>query len=402
MKLSGAGPNTHLTYCTNIHRGESWQDIQRALARSLPKVKQSASPLQDMGVGLRLSALASAELGSGEGLKDFAAFLEENGLYVFTINGFPYGPFHGQRVKEEVYQPDWRFAERLTYTNRLADQLAALLPKDNAIEGSISTVPATFRPIGANAQALELICENLLAHIAHLVRLKETTGRTITLALEPEPMCFLETSGELIAFLNQRFFASVGVRRFSALTGLSQSAAERALRQHMGICYDVCHAAVEFEEARSSILSLKKAGIGIFKLQLSAAIKCRNLTAEHATRLRRFDDGVYLHQVVERNRDHKLTRFLDLGPALATIEEAKGSEWRIHCHVPIFMDQLRGLESTQDFLKEILALHLIEPISAHLEVETYTFDVLPDDLRALDMETAIARELNWVKAQLTP
>src|SRR5262245_16423571 len=186
MKLGKAAGGGHLTYCTNIHRGETWAETRAALHRHLPAVKRRVAPDSPMGVGLRLSNVASETLArEASELAQFKAFLAEHGLYVFTINGFPYGPFHGTRVKEDVYQPDWRFPERLAYSNRLADLLSELLPEDAGIDGSVSSVPATFRPLAGTPDALQRIQANLLQHAAHLVGLRERTGRTITLALEP-------------------------------------------------------------------------------------------------------------------------------------------------------------------------------------------------------------------------
>jgi hypothetical protein len=93
-------------------------------------------------------------------------------------------------------------------------------------------------------------------------------------------------------------------------------------------------------------------------------------------------------------------RYLDLAPAFEKAAEAQGHEWRVHCHVPIFLDTLPELDTTQSFLSEILALHKQSPISRHLEVETYTFDVLPEELRRVDVATAVARELAWVRSAL--
>jgi hypothetical protein len=391
----------HLTYCTNIHRGETWPETRGALERYLPEVKRLFVPSQDMGVGLRLSAVASETLAQPKELAKFRDYLADQGLYVFTINGFPYGPFHGTRVKEDVYQPDWRFPERLAYSNRLADLLAALLPGDAELEGSVSTVPATFRPIGNEPGAIGRIADNLLQHAAHLAALSDKTGRVITLALEPEPMCYLETIEEAARFFEDHLFSSAAVRRFADLARLDAAAAETALRRHLGICYDVCHAAVEFERAPESLGRLARAGIGIFKLQLSAALKVPRVDAHTVEQLRRFDDGVYLHQVVERRADGSLIRFLDLAPAFAKAGAAYGNEWRVHCHVPIFMAALPSLGTTQDFLRDILELHKRTPISRHLEVETYTFDVLPPELRDVDVATAVARELEWVQGVLS-
>jgi sugar phosphate isomerase/epimerase len=400
MKLDGGAARSHLTYCTNIHRGETWAETSAALERHLPEVKRLCCPDRPMGVGLRLSCVAAEALGDAATLDRFCDFLRRNGLYVFTINGFPYGPFHGTRVKEDVYQPDWRFKERLAYSNRLADVLVALLPDEPGLDGSVSTVPATFRPIGQTSGAIEAIVENLLQHAGHLARIRERTGRTITLALEPEPMCYLETIEEAASFFETKIFAPAPVRRFGEISRLDSPAAEGALRRHLGLCYDVCHAAVEFEDAAQSLARLERAGVGLYKLQLSAALKVPRVDARTVEKLSRFDDGVYLHQVVERRSDGTLARYLDLGPAFAKADQARGNEWRVHCHVPIFLDTLPDLATTQDFLREVLALHKKSPISRHLEVETYTFDVLPEELRRVDVATAVARELDWVKSAL--
>lgn len=387
--------SAHLTYCTNIHRGETWSETRAALERYLPEVKRQVAPAEPMGVGLRLSAVASEELLQPAEFERFRDFLSRNDLYVFTINGFPYGPFHGMRIKEEVYQPDWRTPERLAYSNRLADLLVRLLPGD--LEGSISTVPGTFRPIGAKPGAVAEMADNLIRHTAHLVRLREETGRTIALAIEAEPMCFLETTDEAITFIEKELLARPGIARLAELTGLTAADAEAAVRRHVGLCYDVCHAAVEFEDAAAGFERLARAGLRAPKVQLSAALRVPEVNGRTVAQLAPFDDGVYLHQVVERRRDGTLERYLDLTQAFAAIDRAQGSEWRVHCHVPIFMDTLPELDTTQDMLRQVLALHKSAPLSAHLEVETYTFDVLPEELRRVDVATAVSREIAWAK-----
>ena len=400
MKLDGTEPGVHLTYCTNIHRGETWDDTRAVLEQHLPQVKRLFAPSQTMGVGLRLSAVASEALAAPRELDRFRDFLAREGLYVFTINGFPYGPFHGTRVKEEVYQPDWRFPERLAYSNRLADLLAALLPDDPELQGSVSTVPATFRPIGEEPGAIQPIADNLLRHAGHLLRLEQRSGRTVTLALEPEPMCYLETVEDAVRFFEQHLFSSAAIDRFCAMSDLDKSTAERAVRRHLGLCYDVCHAAVEFEDAAQSLARLSRAGIGIFKLQLSAALKVPAVDTRTMDLLKRFDDGVYLHQVVERAKDGRLTRFLDLDPAFANVSNACGREWRVHCHVPIFLEVAGTFHSTQPTLKGALACTKAGFVAPHLEVETYTWDVLPAMLRQESRAAAIARELEWVVREL--
>jgi sugar phosphate isomerase/epimerase len=398
MRLANADLG-HLTYCSNIHAGETWPEVFSNLQRHLPGIKDRVAGGQELGVGLRLSAIAAEALSQPAAIAELKDFLATGGLYVFTINGFPYGPFHGVRVKEQVYQPDWQYQERLAYTDLLADLLLELLPEDPALEGSISTVPGTFKPLAGAPGVVEEIAANLIRHAAHLVELRAQSGRTIALALEPEPYCLLETIDETIAFFEQHLFGKAAVRGLRELTGLSAADAEAALRRHLGVCYDVCHAAVEFEDAAASLEALRRAGIAVPKLQLSAALRIAEVGAETATQLRPFDEPVYLHQVIAREGEG-LTRHLDLPQALATLEGSQGAEWRVHFHVPIFFDQLQHFSTTQDFLRQILALHRQQPISGHLEVETYTWDVLPVRYRDAGIAPAIARELSWVVDQL--
>ncbi len=388
----------HLTYCSNIHPGESWADVRANLERYFPAVRSRVAPGAPFGIGLRLSARAARELGAAGVLAGFRDWLAREQLYVFTINGFPYGPFHGTRVKEEVYLPDWRDDERLRYTDELAQLLAQLLP--DGVDGSISTVPGAFKPAMRGGADVERIADNMLRHVATLVEIKRGSGRHIALAIEPEPHCFLETIDESVRFFETHLFSAGAIRRLGELAGLGSSAAASALRAHIGLCLDLCHAAVEFEDPAGCIRDLRDAGIGVTKLQISAGLRLAQLTPDAVSALRQFDDPVYLHQVVEQG-PAGIRRYADLPQALATATgKADGREWRVHFHVPIFMDSLGAFSSTRSFISEVLGIHRRNPVSAHLEVETYTWNVLPEHLRAGGMEQAIARELNWVKQEL--
>ena len=399
MRLALPSGPAHLTYCANVHRGETWPETFDALRRHLPAVKRQVSPAAPMGVGLRLSAIAVEALEKPGMLAALRSFLAAENLYVFTINGFPYGPFHGQSVKEQVYVPDWRQPERLAYTDRLATLLAALLPDGET--GSVSTVPGAFRDVGTDPSARSAIGEALLRHVARLARLEAETGHRIVLALEPEPMCLLETTAEAVDFLEEQVFGRHALARFASLANCGTAGAEALLRRHLGLCFDVCHAAIEFESPGESVALLRRAGIAVAKLQLSSALAVAPPDAEAASLLRRFDDGVYLHQVVERQPDGSLRRLLDLPDALASLPaEPEGHEWRVHCHVPVFFDGIGRLGTTQAVLREVLAMQRDEGISSHLEVETYTWDVLPPEWRGEDLDQAIARELLWVQDRL--
>lgn len=401
MQLGEDGKLGHLTYCTNIHAAEHWEDVHRGLAGHLGPIKQSFSPDQPMGVGIRLAASAATSLTEAENMRALHALLGDD-FYVFTVNGFPYGTFHGERVKDGAYRPDWTQKERLNYTNLLADHLAVLLP--DGVDGSVSTVPGTYKPwLDANKDSahaqIVTIADHLLQHAAHLVEIKRRTGKSIMLTLEPEPFCLLETAQEAVAFFERHLFSDAATTRLCSLAKLSSSDAQAALRSHLGVCYDVCHAAVEYEDPRESVAALRSAGVAIGKLQLSSALKVDTVDANAIAALRAFDEPVYLHQTMQE-RDGVITRYEDLSDAFAQSDSAQGAQWRSHFHVPVFLERMEHFATTQDFLREILAMHAAEPVSSHLEVETYTWDVLPKEYRHLGLADAIARELNWVKTEL--
>ena len=397
MRLGGS----HLGYCTNIHPGESWDEIRSNLGRYVPEVKRRVSPDAPFGLGLRLSCIAARELAGADAQAEFADFLRRESLYVFTINGFPYGPFHGTRVKEGVYLPDWRDEARLEYTNLLADLLAQWVPAGTGAGGSISTVPGAFRAAACADADSERIGDLLVRHVAHLVDLERRTGRRIVLALEPEPCCLLETVAETVAFFREHLHSPAAAARLAQLTALDAAAATQALRDHLGVCLDLCHAAVEFEDPEKCFAALEGAGIAVAKIQVTAGLRIPQVTNDSAEALRRLEDGVYLHQVVERSTDG-LARFEDLDAALASNGWLRrDSEWRVHFHVPVFLDSLDGFASTQAFVQESLALHRMRSRSPHLEVETYTWSVLPERERHLPVEQAIARELEWVVGVLS-
>ncbi len=398
MHIAGAAGDLHLGYCTNIHAGETLAEIVDGIVGHLPPIKAQVCPDAAIGIGLRLSALAARDLAAPGALAEFRDRIAALGAYVFTVNAFPYGPFHGVPVKARVYEPDWREPERRRFTREAAWILAGLLP--DGLEGSVSTVPGAFRPVGRIEGALDRMGRNFLGAAADLVEIERRTGRRIVLALEPEPCCLLETTEEACVFLEEQCFGAEAVAAFAALTGLSRQAAEAALRRHLGLCYDVCHGAVEFEDPVASCRWIRAAGIALPKIQLSSALRVPAMTADLLSDLMRFDTGRYLHQVVVRNRSG-LERHLDLPDAEAAFCDggARG-EWRIHCHVPVFHPGLGAIGSTQGDLVTLLAAARDGDLSPHLEVETYTWDILPEALRLDDKAASIARELDFVLREI--
>ncbi|MGD9608048.1 MAG: metabolite traffic protein EboE [Desulfovibrionaceae bacterium] len=356
-----------VTYCTNIHPGESWAEIEAAVARHAPVVRAGLGGEGLFPLGLRLSGLASREL-DGATARAFGDWLAATGLVVTTVNGFPYGRFHGVPVKEQVYRPDWRDPERAAYTARLARLLALWLP-DGAC-GSISTVPLGFRQDFPET-AIPAALDNLRQALADLATVAETTGKRIRLSVEAEPGCLVETTPEMVGLFER--------------LNLSPR-----LARHLAVCYDCCHQALQFEEPEASLSLFARNGIPIGHVQVSSAL---HLDGADIGRLAGFAEPVYLHQAVAQREDGSLVRFDDLPAALAAHLEGVVA-WRVHFHLPVFVEQLPECATTQAFLRD--ALPRFAP-DLPLEVETYTWSVLPPRLRMATVTDSIVREIGWVE-----
>ena len=378
----------HLAYCTNIHRGETWSETFASLQNYTLAVRERVCPGKPYAIGLRLSERAAVELSDRSTLLEFQRWLGKHQCYVFTINGFPYGRFHGKRVKEQVYLPDWTSEKRLAYTNLLFELLAQLVPAH--IEGSVSTVPCGYKELVTIADELKLIRSNLWHCVEHVARISQQTGKKLHLGLEPEPMCLLETSGEVIHFFDRL---------------RSEHRNDPRLTEHLGINYDTCHLAVEFEEPHNAVRALRQQGIRISKFHLSSALKVKP-TAEAREALQAFSDDIYLHQTVIRRRDGSRVIYRDLGDVLAAepqLDDAKADaeEWRIHFHVPLHSPPTALFENTSDHLLGVLDLLQTDPsLCSHLEMETYTWEVLPPELKSLDVVDQLSAEYDWTLARL--
>ena len=398
MKLDQLPGSVNLTYCTNIHAGESWSDIRASLDAHVPAIKAAVAPDRPLGIGLRLSGEAAAVARRPEAVVAFREQLARLGAYVFTINAFPFGPFHGVRVKEHVYLPDWRSPERVGFTADSAAVLADILP--DGVDGSISTVPGAFKANGRKDGAVTAMAAGMIKAVADLVLTERRTGKRIALALEPEPCCFLETVDESLAFFEFVLFKPESLDLLAASIGDNRNGAETMLRRHLGICYDICHGSVEYEDPVTALDRLLAAGISVPKIQLSAAMRVPVMTNELIDAVMRYDDCVYLHQTIVRSPSG-LTRHVDLPDAVAAFKEGRADgEWRIHCHVPLFLSDLGEIGSTRADLVSTLAALRRKTRSSHLEVETYTWDVLPDNLRTSSKAADIAREISFCMKEL--
>lgn len=401
----------HLGYCTNIHAGESWADHFAAIQQAIPDLKQRLSLNAPFGIGLRLSNQASEELENPENLVAFQHWLAQNDCYVYTMNGFPFGGFHDTVVKDQVHTPDWTTEARVEYTKRLFRLLSVLLPVDelgNAIQGGVSTSPLSYRhwfeweQPAARDYIFSQTTQNVLEVVSDLIRLHRQTDRLMHLDLEPEPDGVIETADEFISWFTD-YLLPMGIEQLTNEFGMTDAEAEATICEHVRLCYDVCHFAVGYERPAEVLDKLKEYGLRVGKIQISAALKAQFLNDPAGrTAIRQafeqFNEPTYLHQVVARSSDNTLMRFPDLPEALAALND-QHSEWRSHFHVPLFVADYGVLQSTQDDIVEVLKLQTERRFTNQLEVETYTWGVLPDDLKK-ELVDSIEREMKWVVEQI--
>jgi sugar phosphate isomerase/epimerase len=378
-----------LTYCLNVHPGETWPENLATLRTTVLAVRDLVSPGKPFGLGLRLSAAAAATLDDPGHLTELKRFLASENLYVFTVNGFPYGRFHAGPVKQAVYAPDWRTPQRRDYTNQLATILAALIPE--GATGTISTVPCSWKSWITSPADLDLILDHLSDCVAHCALLAKNRGRDILLALEPEPGCLLETTSQTIDFFKTDLFLR-GAARLGAKFRSAQPA--NVIRHHLGVCLDTCHAALQFEDPAESLRRYQAEGIRVPKIQISSALRTA-ATPPALDALRPFAEPVYLHQVKARTPAGEILSWTDLPEALAELPASAAEEVRIHFHVPLHFTTSGPLSSTASLLTPEFLTNIQRDPLTHLEIETYTWDVLPASLRSTSIEQSIAAEFLW-------
>jgi sugar phosphate isomerase/epimerase len=372
-----------LAYCANVHPGDTWDEAVECLKRFAPAVRRRRGRM--LGVGLWMSAR-----GLNQGMVDrqrrehLADWLTSEQISVYTMNAFPFGNFHADRVKQDVYRPDWTHSERANYTLQAAELLAQLLPPQ--ADGSISTLPLAYGGDHPPDKDLSIYHPLLISVARGLATLRDQTGRNIRLAIEPEPACVLETTEQVIAFFQSLWQSTDGTKDAAAV------------REHLGICFDVCHQAVEFESIGSSLFLLEKNEVPIVKVHLSSAIELTDPHDDEArAELASFAEPRYLHQTYALTPGGRILKRTDLSAEEALHpgpEWLDARAWRIHFHVPIHRAMMGRLATTRASLDEaLLALPRLSRMP-HVEIETYTWGVLPG--QSADLVDGLVRELESV------
>ena len=366
-------------YCTNVHPGTDLSSMMRNIGQCASMIRTELDEDDLLPIGLWLSRESLEEamrLPSGQ----LRGSLEKMGVMAFTLNGFPYGNFHKKRVKHDVYQPDWSRPERLRYTTDLADLLIDLIPPEST--AGISTLPIGWSTV--DDACLDQAVANLQQATDHLAMIESRTGHCLHIDLEPEPGCLLQRSTDVVDLFEKRLL-NVGN--------------EAAIRRHLRVCHDVCHAAVMFESQGDVIANYDSAGIQIGKIQVSTAIEARGDEPEAMKNLQAFAEPRWLHQVSIRNKDG-ITFHEDLERAIERDSVKPGDCWRVHFHVPVHREHIHSLSTTQADLKEAIDLLAQRPEITDWEVETYAWSALPETPGLDELAIGIADEIRWTRRQV--
>ena len=378
-------------YCTNVHAGPDLKSTQANLLQYAAKVKEQFSPNEPMGIGLWLAAPAAVALKDPSTLNEFRSWLNQQELVPFTLNGFPYGDFHSEVVKHQVYQPTWFEEDRLTYTTNLIDALHELLPA--GMEGSISTLPVAWNRRSMTPPQWLQTSQQLLQLCQYLHQLEQETGRLIYVCLEPEPGCVLDVAKDMIDLFQERLLPFDD---------------DNIVTRYLRICHDICHSAVMFEAQADVLRKYQQLGIRVGKIQVSSAVRVDFATIDTAHRaaaleqLRSFNEPRYLHQTSIRHTSGQTKFHEDLDLALATVKDPTQltNTWSVHFHVPVYLQTLGLLGTSQNDILDCFDVCKSMPDLKHFEVETYAWNVLPEEHQVSNLADGIAKEMTWVKNQL--
>lgn len=385
------GRSVRLAYCLNLHPADTLAGLLEGLRGITLPLRERIAPGRTFGVGMYVPARLAAELTQGEEWRSLKAVLEEHDLDPFTWNAFPYGGFGADGLKARVFEPTWAEPERRSFTQdvaRLATLLARRPSKGEHVSISTHTGWHTSRTPDAR-----VAFRNLAYVGVQLSAARDPADARLVVSLEPEPRSTANDTRELAA--------------------LYEGALSRAKWSALGTCLDTCHAAVEFEDPSESI-ARSTHGALLGKLQFTSALALRPERRADVDALLALDEPRYLHQVTARSADGELLRVGDLPELRTALDGPDGERWwrgaelRCHFHVPVDLAHLAEgpLGTTREHADATLAAALARPErwgtdDLHVEIETYTWDVLPRAARGPgELVDGLEREYRHVLERL--
>ncbi|MEW6983609.1 metabolite traffic protein EboE [Colwelliaceae bacterium 6471] len=371
-----------IVYCSNVHPYSTLDGLREQLIKHVLPIKQKRN-LNSMALGLWLNqALVNEILANPEKMLTLTKLFEQEKLIILTLNAFPQETFHAEQVKANVYLPDWSDNARFNYTKQLVKIICQYSSLFNN-EVSISTVPLGYKR-GWCADKHAIACNHLSSLSKLLAEVKKSAAKHVTVCLEMEPDCVLESSQEMVAF----FQNDLMIAKYPEI------------RRHLGVCFDICHQAVMHENINDSLTLFEKSGITIGKIQVSNALQFNN-SDRHVvlTELEPYMHSPYLHQIKTQLHNRILSTD-DLSPLTLTRLTEQGVS-RVHFHVPINRQKLTDtITTTQKSILATLDYLELAKIKPNLEVETYTWALIDGDADSEQLNQHLVSELTWLTEQL--
>ena len=103
-----------------------------------------------------------------------------------------------------------------------------------------------------------------------LYNIHRESNQILHLDIEPEPDGLLENTKEVIDWYKE-WLIPQGTSYLRQQLNLSYKEAETCLKNHIRLCYDVCHFAIVYEKPEEVFYQLTTEGIKVGKIQISAA-----------------------------------------------------------------------------------------------------------------------------------
>jgi hypothetical protein len=389
MKFYLKNVSVDLSYCTNIHFGESWEEVFYILKFHSRKLRNAFLKMDQFGIGLRLSNSSIINLSKSSFFFDFLFWLKINNFYIKSVNGFPYSFFGSNYIKDNVYLPDWSNFKRYIYSRRIIILFSNFLNKNNF--GGISTLPLSYKYFFCNYSYNNLYIKSIKYLYSLLILLNDIYVNNkifIHLDIEPEPDCVVSNTLDYINFFKKWLLDRI-------ILYFLKKKIHMFILNYFRICFDICHSSVEFESICQSFNSIFLFNIKFGKFQISSSLKIDKMNFYNSYVFSYLPETPYIHQVYGKTFYDNIITYKDISLAHILLYKKKIVEYRIHYHVPIFFDKYEIFESTQQYIIEFFKLLKKRNAFYIFEIETYTFDILPCYLK-LNILYSLKREYDWV------